>query len=72
MGARCDAQIAREVLDGKPGAPLEVVIANAGAAMYVGGGAKSIREGATRVREVIRSGAAKRKLDELVMATNES
>jgi anthranilate phosphoribosyltransferase len=70
--AEVNARIAREVLDGKPGAPLEVVIANAGAAMYVGGGAKSIREGATRVREVIRSGAAKRKLEELVSATNES
>lgn len=66
-----NARIAREVLDGKPGAPLEIVVANAGAAIYVSGLSPSIREGVVMARQAIRSGAAKRKLEELVQASNE-
>lgn len=66
-----NARIAREVLDGNPGAPLEIVVANAGAAIYVSGQSKSIRDGVAMAREAIRSGSAKRKLQELVQATNE-
>lgn len=65
-----NARIARTVLAGDAGAPLEIVVANAGAALYVAGAAMTIREGVTLAREAIRSGRAQRKLDELVTATN--
>lgn len=67
-----NARIAREVLDDKAGAPLEIVVANAGAAIYVGGLNPSIRDGVVMAREAIRSGAARRKLEELVKASNQS
>ena len=61
--------IARSILDGKEGGPREIVCANAGAAIYVAGLARSIREGAVAAREAIDSGAAGRKLDELIEAS---
>jgi anthranilate phosphoribosyltransferase len=64
-------RIALQVLDGNPGAPREVVIANAGAAIYVSGLAPSIRRGADMAREAIDSGGARRTLDRLVRATNQ-
>jgi len=63
-----NAKIALAVLDGEEGARHEIVAANAGAALYVGGAAKSIREGVTIAREAIRTGKARRKLDELIEA----
>ena len=65
-----NARIAIAVLDGEPGARQEVVVANAGAALYVSGAARSIREGVELARESIRSGRARRKLDELIAATH--
>jgi anthranilate phosphoribosyltransferase len=67
--ARANAKIARSVLDGKQGAPREVVAANAGAALYVAGAATSIRDGANAARAAIDTGAAHRKLLELVEET---
>jgi len=67
--AEQNAKIALAVLDGQEGAGHEIVAANAGAALYVGGAANSIREGVALAREAIRSGKARRKLDELVEAT---
>jgi len=67
--AEQNAKIALAVLDGQEGAGHEIVAANAGAALYVGGAANSIGEGVALAREAIRSGKARRKLDELVEAT---
>lgn len=67
-----NVRIAREVLEGRAGAPLEIVVANAGAAIYVSGGSSSIREGAGIARKTIQSGKARQKLEQLVRATNES
>ncbi|HEX6177096.1 MAG TPA: anthranilate phosphoribosyltransferase, partial [Thermoanaerobaculia bacterium] len=69
--AKTNAGIAREVLEGKGGAREDVVVVNAGAALYVGGRASSLREGAAQAREAIRSGAALRKLNDLVEASRE-
>jgi anthranilate phosphoribosyltransferase len=73
--ARENAAIARQILAGAPspqnGAKHDVVIANAGAALYVAGLAPSIREGVVLARESIASGAAAAKLQELIAATNE-
>ena len=43
----------------------EVVAANAGAALYVGGRAATLREGVEQARALLAAGAAARKLDEL-------
>jgi anthranilate phosphoribosyltransferase len=66
-----NARIAHAVLAGEGGARRDIVLANAGAALYVAGSAASIREGVALAREALASGAAEAKLHELVTATNE-
>ncbi|HYM59519.1 MAG TPA: anthranilate phosphoribosyltransferase [Thermoanaerobaculia bacterium] len=66
-----NAAIARSVLGGAPGAPLDVVLANAGAALYIAGIAPSIRDGVELAREAIASGRAAGKLEELADTTTE-
>ena len=63
-------EILLAVLDGKDnGAAREVVIFNAGAALYAANVAASIEEGVERARVVLASGAARAKLDEFVRFT---
>jgi anthranilate phosphoribosyltransferase len=50
---------------GDEGAIADLVAVNAGAALYVGGRAETLIEGTEAARELIRSGAAARKLEEL-------
>jgi anthranilate phosphoribosyltransferase len=50
---------------GEAGALSEVTALNAGAALYVGGRTESLAEGVALAREILTSGAAARKLDEL-------
>ncbi|MCO5044709.1 MAG: anthranilate phosphoribosyltransferase [Kiritimatiellae bacterium] len=64
-----NAQIVREVLGGKPGAPRDIVCVNAAAALIAGGKAKDFVEGIALARHSIDSGAARQKLDLLVEAT---
>ncbi len=59
------AEMLRRVLQGEGGPRYDIVVANAGAAVYIGGGAASIQEGTERAAEVIASGAAFSKLEEL-------
>ena len=66
-----NARIAVAILDGEGGAPRDVVIANAGAALYVAGLAPTIRDGAEVASQAIAGGAAKAKLKELVDATRD-
>jgi anthranilate phosphoribosyltransferase len=62
-----NAEIARAVLRGAGGAARhEIVIANAGAALYVAGLAPSIRDGAMLAHESIASGRALEKMAQLV------
>lgn len=58
------------VLDNQPGPALDVVLLNAGAAIYVGGVAESLEQGLEKARIAIESGAAKIKLRELVEFSN--
>ena len=58
-----------EVLDNIPGAARDIVILNAGAALYVADVADSITSGITLARDVIESGAARAKLDQFCAAT---
>jgi len=67
--AQENARIARAVLDGEPSAALDIVLVNAGAALWVAGAAADLRGGVALARESIASGAAKAKLAALVSAT---
>ncbi|SHL87932.1 anthranilate phosphoribosyltransferase [Nitrosospira sp. Nsp11] len=58
------------VLDDQPGAARDVVLLNAGAAVYVAGVAESLKQGVEKARAAIESGAAKAKLLELVEFSN--
>lgn len=58
------------VLDNRPGAALDVVLLNAGAAIYVAGQAGNLSEGIQRAREVIGEGRAQQKLTAFVEFTN--
>ncbi|BCO08581.1 anthranilate phosphoribosyltransferase [Desulfolithobacter dissulfuricans] len=56
----------RLVLDGTPGARLDMVLLNSGAALMAAGRADDLEAGVRLAREVISSGAAREKLDRLV------
>ena len=56
----------RRVLDNVSGAPLDIVLLNAGAAIYAADVALSLEEGVNKARTVIASGAARAKLEALV------
>ena len=57
------------VLDNQPGAPKDIVVLNAGAALYAANVTDSMQAGFERARQVIESGAAKAKLEQLVAAS---
>lgn len=65
-----NARIARSVLAGEGGAPRDVVVVNAAAALYVSGAVPTLREGAELATESIASGKARRKLEQLVAETS--
>ena len=67
--AATNAAILREVLAGEKGPRRDVVLLNAGASLFVGGRAASVREGIETAAGVIDSGAARAKLDAMVQAS---
>lgn len=69
--AAANARIAREVLGGQPGAGADIVVANAGAALYVAGAVATIRDGVALARASIGSGKAMEKLEQLIAVSNE-
>ncbi len=58
-----------EALDNVEGTPREIVVLNAGVALYAANVVPSIAEGIERAREAVASGAAKRKLEQFVATT---
>src|SRR5206468_1274255 len=64
--AAANAATARSILDGERGARRTAVLLNAGAALFVGGIGKSIREGTQLAAAVIDSGAAAATLDRFI------
>jgi anthranilate phosphoribosyltransferase len=58
------------VLNDETGVPRDIVQLNAGAAIYVAGLAKTLEAGVKKADEVISSGAAKAKLDQLIALSN--
>ena len=68
--AHLNARILRDVLSGaETGAARDVILLNAGAAIYVAGEAKTIEEGVRLAGESIGSGAAERALEDFVHTT---
>ena len=63
------AAMIREILDGVPGPPRDVVVANAAAALWTAGKAESVGECARLAAEAIDSSAAKHLLAQLVERT---
>lgn len=64
--AATNAAIVRSVLTGAKGAPRDVVLLNAGAALFIAGQADTVRAGVARAAAVIDSGAAADVLERLV------
>ncbi len=64
-----NVRIIREILQGEPGAPRDIVLMNAAAALYVGGLAPDLHEGIRLAAASIDSGNAYARLNALVDAT---
>ncbi len=64
------AKQVRAVLGGERGAKLDMVLLNAGATLYAAGKASDIGSGVEMARELVDSGAALRKLEQLVQYTS--
>ena len=66
-----NAQIALDILNGAQGPKADIVLLNAGAAIYAGGKAASIAEGVELARELVRNGSAMRQLEAYREASNQ-
>ena len=64
-----NAQIVRRLLEGESGARRDIVLLNAGAAIWVAGVAGSLEEGVELARRSIDSGAARERLTTLIAAS---
>jgi len=64
-----NVRITREVLTGKRGAPRDIVVLNTAATLVLGKVVRHLREGILRAEEAIDSGAAARKLQQLIEFT---
>jgi anthranilate phosphoribosyltransferase len=62
-------QMILAVLENQPGPALNIVVLNAGAALYVAGVAKTMESGIDKARKAIATGGARRKLDEFIAFT---
>jgi anthranilate phosphoribosyltransferase len=58
-------------LDNQPGAARDIVALNSGAAIYASGIASTMDEGVKRAFQVLASGEARKKLDQLIAASNQ-
>jgi len=65
-----NAIVLREVLDGSPGTERSLAVLNAGAAIYVAGGAETLEEGVRTAEGTVDSGAAAAVLERWVEATS--
>ncbi|BCD60431.1 MULTISPECIES: anthranilate phosphoribosyltransferase [unclassified Nitratiruptor] len=67
-----NAEITRAILSGEESGPKrDMVLLNAGAALYVDGKASSIREGVEMAMEAIKSGKAQEKLNQIIQVSKE-
>ena len=68
--AQENAQMTLEILQGAEGPKTDIVLLNAGAAIYAGNKASSIAEGVKIAQNVLKSGAALRQLEALRTQSN--
>lgn len=61
----------KSVLNNQPGPALDIVLLNAGAAVYAANLSTSLKDGIALARQVIASGAARDKLDALIYFSNQ-
>ncbi len=66
-----NADTARRILDGEPGAARGLAVLNAGAAIYAGGGSESLQDGVRTAERAIDSGSAASTLARFVALTGE-
>ncbi|WP_223066634.1 anthranilate phosphoribosyltransferase [Paenibacillus caui] len=64
-----NARIIRDIFQGKKGPHRDIVLANAGACIYIAGQADSIAEGVSIAANAVDSGQAESKLEELIQTT---
>ena len=67
-----NAEVLREVLDGKTGPQRDIVVLNAGAAIWVAGASPNLARGIDCARKSIDVGEAQQKLAALIRATNDA
>jgi anthranilate phosphoribosyltransferase len=67
--ARASLRIMRTVLENRPGPARDIVLLNAGAAIYIAGVAADLKSGIARAERVIADGSAREKLEDLVRLT---
>ena len=65
-----NAKIIETVLHGQPGERSDITALNAGAAIYVCGGANTLAEGISRAQQILADGSAANKLHEMIGVTN--
>lgn len=70
--ARHNAARVLEILEGAPGPRRDIVLANAGAAVWVAGAAQDWREGVERARASVDTGSARRVLEAVVAASRKA
>ncbi|WP_195988417.1 anthranilate phosphoribosyltransferase [Clostridium sp. D53t1_180928_C8] len=66
-----NAKIIMSILNGEKGPKRNAVVLNSGAALYIGGKAKTILDGVRLAEEIIDSGKAKKKLEDFIKYSNE-
>src|SRR3954449_6451399 len=66
-----NAETTRAILGGEDGAPRDIAVFNAGAAIYAGGLADTLADGVEAARAAIDTGAAQRTLDDYVAMSRE-
>jgi len=70
--AKDNAKITRAILSGEEeGAKKDIVLLNAGVALFVDGRARDIKEGIEMAREAIKSGKTIKKLEEIIKISNQ-
>ncbi len=68
--AATNSRIVRDIFNGKSGAPREISLLNAAAALVIAGKAQSLKEGVSMAQESVDSGDALRKLNQWIESTN--
>ncbi|MDB5752650.1 MAG: anthranilate phosphoribosyltransferase [Ramlibacter sp.] len=69
--AQQSGALLRQVLDNQPGAARDIVVFNAGVALYAANVASDIRDGIAKARAAIESGGAKSKLEQLTLVSRQ-